>query len=64
MSAHNMTGLMWWGYLHQDGTIQVNRWFGDHRVWWDYLHQGVVPPFEALTRKQATATITRALREA
>ena len=20
--------IMWWGYLHTNGTIQVKRWFG------------------------------------
>jgi hypothetical protein len=24
-------GLMWWGYLHLDGSIQLKRWFGDPR---------------------------------
>lgn len=22
---------MYWGYLHQNGTIQVKRWLGDHK---------------------------------
>ena len=23
--------LAWWGYIHQDGSVQVKRWFGDQR---------------------------------
>ena len=26
---------MWWGYLHSNGTIQVKRWFGDHKDYTD-----------------------------
>lgn len=63
-----MTSLMWWGYLHQNGTIQVKRWFGDHK---DYTEdcegnacvQQVVRPFKALTREQATEIITQAVKE-
>lgn len=58
--------IMWWGYLHQNGTIQVKRWFGDHK---DYTEdcQGnefvlqVVPPFAAATREQAAFTIANRL---
>jgi hypothetical protein len=49
---------MWWGYLHQNGTIQVKRWFGDHK---DYTSdcignpfvEQVVKPFEAATQEEA-----------
>ena len=58
---------MWWGYLHQNGTIQVKRWFGDHR---DYTEDcagnefvvRVVPPFEAAMREEALCIITERLQ--
>lgn len=54
--------IMWWGYLHQNGTIQVKRWFGDHK---DYTEdcdgndfvQRVVTPFAAPTREDAVRHI-------
>ena len=50
--------LMWWGYLHSNGIIQVKRWFGDHK---DYTEDcdgnpfvlQVVQPFEAASRDEA-----------
>ena len=62
-----MSKIMWWGYLHQNGTVQVKRWFGDHA---DYTTdcegnefvQRVVPPFEADTREQAEKMITERLK--
>lgn len=53
-----MDKLMWWGYLHSNGTVQIKRWFGDHE---DYkgdcygnpFVQIVVPPFEADSRDEA-----------
>lgn len=53
-----MNDIMWWGYLHQNNTIQVKRWFGDHK---DYTEdcegndfvQRVVRPFAAPTREAA-----------
>ena len=61
-----MNNLMWWGYLHQNGTIHVKRWFGDHK---DYTEdcegnefvQRVVPPFVAASRDQAINIITKRL---
>jgi hypothetical protein len=61
-----MKEIMWWGYLHANGTIQVKRWFGDHK---DYTQdcegndfvQRVVPPFPADTREKAIEIITGAL---
>jgi len=54
----NTPTTMWWGYLHQNGTIQVKRWFGDHK---DYTEdcdgnefvQRVVSPFAAPDRDAA-----------
>jgi len=57
---------MWWGYLHQNNTIQVKFWCGDHA---DYTSdcdgnpfvQRVVPPFEAETREEAIKIIQERL---
>ena len=62
-----MNKLMWWGYLHKNNTIQVKRWFGDHK---DYTTdcignpfvQKVVPPFEANHKVEATDIITQQLK--
>lgn len=61
------TELMWWGYLHSNGTIQVKRWFGDHKDYTedcegnDFVAQ-VVPPFSAKTREDAGAYIAKRVR--
>jgi hypothetical protein len=58
-----MNELMWWGYLHQNGSVQVKRWFGDHADYTtdcrgnDFV-QTVVQPFAAETREEALAYIT------
>lgn len=52
------TELMWWGYLHQNGSVQVKRWFGDHA---DYTTDcegnefvvRVVKPFKAADSEAA-----------
>lgn len=49
---------MWWGYVHSNYTVQLKRWFGDHK---DYIEDcennpfvlKVVPPFTAQTREEA-----------
>lgn len=54
--------VMWWGYLHQNGKIQVKRWFGDVN---DYTTDcegnefvvKVVPPFPARDQEQALEII-------
>ena len=56
----------YWGYLHQNGTIQVKRWFGDHHDYTTDCHgnefvQRVVPPFEASTREEAIKIISQRL---
>ena len=63
-----MNDIMWWGYLHQNGTVQVKRWFGDHK---DYTEdcegndfvQHVVPPFYASTSGAALETIMQHIRQ-
>lgn len=61
-----MSGLMWWGYLHADGSVQVKRWFGDQE---DYTTDcegnafvvRVVEPFAATDRVAAYVEVARAL---
>lgn len=53
-----MMNIMWWGYLHQNGNIQVKPWFGDHKDYTDDCEdndfvQHVVPPFAAATQEEA-----------
>lgn len=53
-----MNKIMWWAYLHANGTVQVKRWFGDHADYTDDCTgndfvQKVVKPFEASTREEA-----------
>lgn len=53
-----MVENLWWGYLHQNGTPQLKRWFGDVK---DYTTDcegnefvvKVVEPFPAATREDA-----------
>ena len=50
--------IMWWGYLHQNGSIQVKRWFGDHRDYTEDCENNefvikVAPPFAAGSHEQA-----------
>lgn len=56
----------WWGYLHQNGTIQTKRWFGDHE---DYTGdcegnpfvERVVKPFHASSKEEADQYIVKSL---
>jgi hypothetical protein len=64
-----MSDLMYWGYLHSNGSIQVKRWFGDHKDYTDdckdnpfVLH--VVPPFHADTREDAMVIVESRVRRA
>ncbi len=59
---------MWWGYLHQNGSIQVKRWFGDHKDYIDDCEGNpfviqVVPPFVADSREEAIGILTNALKD-
>ena len=50
--------IKWWAYLHQNGTVQVKRWFGDPRDYTDDCKDNpfvirVAYPFEAATREDA-----------
>jgi hypothetical protein len=58
---------MWWGYLHQNGTIQVKSWLGDIRDYTDDCYDNpfviqVVPPFEANTKEEAYTIIKGKLK--
>lgn len=53
-----MNKIMWWGYLHSNGSIQLKRWFGDiHDYTTDCIGNDfvskVVPPFESNTMEEA-----------
>lgn len=58
MAQEECNDIMWWGYLHANGTIQVKRWLGDPK---DYtedcegndLVQLVVRPFVAKSQEEA-----------
>jgi len=56
--------LMWWGYLHQNGSIQVKRWFGDPNDYQDDCYHNefflqVVKPFPSPSREVALEHITK-----
>ena len=58
--------ILWWGYLHANGSIQVKRWFGDHKDYTEdcegndfVLH--VVKPFEANSEEEAWKILTKQL---
>lgn len=65
-----MDKIMWWGYLHSNKTIQVKRWFGDHKDYSrapggdcydnDFVVE-IVPPFEADSRDAAETIIANKL---
>lgn len=57
---------MWWGYLHENGTVQVKRWFGDHKDYQDDCYDNpfvleVVKPFVSENREQAEEHIRKVL---
>jgi len=60
--------LMWWGYLHSNGTVQVKRWFGDHKDYTedcegnDFVVQ-VVKPFAAASHEEAEEHIRAELKK-
>lgn len=59
--------IMWWGYLHENGTIQVKRWLGDHRDYTTDCYDNpfviqVVRPFKADTREEAMKYIIEKVR--
>jgi len=50
--------IMWWAYRHSNGTIQLKRWFGDHKDYTDDCDGNdfvvkVVKPFSADSRDEA-----------
>jgi len=62
-----MNQLMWWGYLHSNGSVQLKRWLGDHKDYTedcegnDFVVQ-VVRPFAAATREDAIDILKARLR--
>ena len=62
-----MSELMWWGYLHSNGTVHVKRWFGDRKDYTDDCDGNdfvlrVVPPFCAKSREDAERTVRQQVR--
>ena len=59
--------IMWWGYLHSNGTVQLKRWFGDHADYTDCkgnpFVKHVVPPFESDTSAKALEILLNELRK-
>lgn len=62
-----MDELMWWGYLHENGTIQAKRWSGDHADYTTDCRDNpfvikVVKPFVAASREEAMTILRERLR--
>ena len=60
--------IMWWGYLHSNGDVQLKRWYGDHADYIDDCKDNpfvkhVVPPFEAETPAKALEILLDELRQ-
>lgn len=63
-----MSEIMWWGYLHANGHVQVKRWFGDVKdytedCWGNDFVRVVVEPFVAATQAAATEIIVAKIKE-
>lgn len=63
-----MNKIMWWGYLHSNGTLQLKRWFGDHKDYTDDCEgndfvQLVVTPFEASNQEEALEILTNRIKQ-
>ena len=61
-----MNKNMWWGYLHQNNTPQLKRWWGDHAdytsdCWNNPFVLKVVKPFAANSRDEALAHLKEEL---
>lgn len=61
-----MSDLMWWAYLHANGTVQLKRWFGDHKDYTTDCHGNpfvldVVEPFAADSREAALSVALQRL---
>lgn len=60
--------ILWWGYLHSNGTIQVKRWYGDTKDYTDDCEDNpfivrVVPPFNASCRLAAEEIVIKQVLE-
>lgn len=58
---------MWWGYLHQNNTAQLKRWFGDREDYTGDCYGNpfvlkVVEPFEAATSEEAMKILVEKLK--
>jgi hypothetical protein len=53
-----MNDIMWWAYMHSNGTLQLKRWFGDHKDYTEDCYDNpfvlqVMSPFSADSREEA-----------
>lgn len=63
-----MNDIMWWGYLHSNGTLQLKRWFGDVKDYTDDCEGNpftviVVHPFKADNHDDALEILRARIQE-
>lgn len=63
-----MYKIMWWGYLHSNGTVQLKRWFGDVKDYTEDCENNpftvkVIPPFDAESSELAYKILCDKLKE-
>lgn len=57
----------WWGYLHSNGTVQLKRWYGDHKDYTEDCENNdfvvkVIPPFKASSYEEAMSKLINSLK--
>lgn len=62
-----MSEIMWWAYIHQNGSLQIKRWLGDHKDYTDDCIGNdfvvrVFPPFKADSREAAIAHVQKIIK--
>ena len=63
---HSEKSLLWWGYMHSNGSIQVKRYFGTQDITEarqsPFVHQ-IVGPFKAFGRADAETYVNEQLKD-
>ena len=63
---HSEKSLLWWGYMHSNGGVQVKRYFGPMDITEarqsPFVHQ-IVGPFKAFGRADAETYVTEQLKD-
>jgi hypothetical protein len=63
---HSEKSLLWWGYMHSNGEIQVKRYFGTRDIeearQSPFCHE-IVGPFKAFGRADAETYVTEQLKD-